>query len=309
MSLRYNGSYLSNGSVTGLNGPVTTIEYLVVAGGGAGGISGGGGGAGGVLTATGYSVTSGSSITITVGAGGAGQGYTNRSSITSGNYSQFGIIIAVGGGRGGSEVITNDGIYGNGASGGSGGGAGYGGTNTATGGVGGLGTSGQGNSGGNNTGQNNTNYGGGGGAGSAGTIGIASAYVSGNGGTGIVSSITGSRVLYGGGGGAGQYQYLGSVGIGGGGGGGNGGRFYPNIPTTNITPTNGLYNTGGGGGGINAVYGDSRDPSSANGGSGIVVIRHPSYLVPATSVTGSPQTYIAGKWRVYVFTTSGTITF
>ena len=41
MSLRYNGSYLSNGSVTGLNLPVTTVEYLVVSGGGNGGASGG----------------------------------------------------------------------------------------------------------------------------------------------------------------------------------------------------------------------------------------------------------------------------
>jgi hypothetical protein len=45
------------------------------------------------------------------------------------------------------------------------------------------------------------------------------------------------------------------------------------------------------------------------GGSGIVVIRYPSYLAPATATTGSPQTYIAGTWRVYVWVSSGTITF
>jgi hypothetical protein len=45
------------------------------------------------------------------------------------------------------------------------------------------------------------------------------------------------------------------------------------------------------------------------GGSGIVVIRYPSYLAPATSTTGSPDTYIAGAWRVYQFVASGTITF
>jgi hypothetical protein len=39
------------------------------------------------------------------------------------------------------------------------------------------------------------------------------------------------------------------------------------------------------------------------------VIRYPSYLAPATSTTGSPQTYIAGSWRVYVWVSSGTITF
>ena len=47
----------------------------------------------------------------------------------------------------------------------------------------------------------------------------------------------------------------------------------------------------------------------AAGGSGIVVIRYPSYLRAATSTTGSPQTYITGNWRVYVWTSSGSITF
>ena len=45
------------------------------------------------------------------------------------------------------------------------------------------------------------------------------------------------------------------------------------------------------------------------GGSGIIVIRYPSYLKAATSATGSPQTYISGAWRVYVWTSSGSITF
>jgi hypothetical protein len=59
-----------------------------------------------------------------------------------------------------------------------------------------------------------------------------------------------------------------------------------------------LYNTGGGGGG-----------GGGSGGSGIVVIRYPSYLAQAKSTTGSPTTYIAGSYRVYVFYASGTITF
>jgi len=49
--------------------------------------------------------------------------------------------------------------------------------------------------------------------------------------------------------------------------------------------------------------------SGGNGGSGIVVIRYPSYLAPATSTTGSPETYVTGFWRVYRFVASGTITF
>ena len=73
MSQRYIGAIESN-SITGINWPVTQVEYLVVAGGGGGGSAvantnnGGGGGGGGLLTATGYAVTIGSSITVTVGA-------------------------------------------------------------------------------------------------------------------------------------------------------------------------------------------------------------------------------------------------
>ena len=75
MSLRNLGGIISAVN-TGLNQPVTTVEYLVVAGGGSGvGGSGGsgGGGAGGLLQGTGYPVTVGSSITVTVGAGAAAQ--------------------------------------------------------------------------------------------------------------------------------------------------------------------------------------------------------------------------------------------
>jgi hypothetical protein len=49
--------------------------------------------------------------------------------------------------------------------------------------------------------------------------------------------------------------------------------------------------------------------SGGNGGSGIVIIRHPSYLLPAVSTTGSPEIYTIGAWRVYKFVASGTITF
>ena len=76
--IRYNTTlsvveYYASGSwqVVGAGGAPTTVEYLVVAGGGGGGLDdGGGGGAGGYLTAASYSVTVGSAITVTIGAGG-----------------------------------------------------------------------------------------------------------------------------------------------------------------------------------------------------------------------------------------------
>jgi hypothetical protein len=116
----------------------------------------------------------------------------------------------------------------------------------------------------------------------------------GDGGTGIVSSITGARTFYGGGGGGGSYQGV-ITSLGGAGGGGSGGAWG----STPITlPGAGFANTGGGGGGSDV---------SASGGSGIVVIRYPAYLAPATAV--GANTYISGPYRVYVWVSSGSITF
>jgi hypothetical protein len=64
-----------------------------------------------------------------------------------------------------------------------------------------------------------------------------------------------------------------------------------------------LANTGGGGGGISQLG------AGGAGGSGIVILRYPSYLAPATSTTGSPEMVVSGGWRVYTFVASGTITF
>jgi hypothetical protein len=66
-----------------------------------------------------------------------------------------------------------------------------------------------------------------------------------------------------------------------------------------------LANTGGGGGG------GANNPQAAGGtgGSGIVILRYPSYLAQATSTTGSPEMVVTGAWRVYTFVASGTITF
>ena len=72
---------------------------------------------------------------------------------------------------------------------------------------------------------------------------------------------------------------------------------------------NALANTGSGGGGGGYNYSGSLYFGGGAGGSGIIVLRYPAYLKQATSTTGSPTTYIAGPWRVYIFYASGTITF
>jgi len=63
----------------------TSVQYLVVGGGGGGGfLLGGGGGAGGVVVSSAYTVTPGSVITVTVGAGGtAGTGGAGGTGVNS----------------------------------------------------------------------------------------------------------------------------------------------------------------------------------------------------------------------------------
>jgi hypothetical protein len=168
------------------------VDFLVVAGGGGGGSSRGGvGGAGGLrstVTATGgggsleskLSVTAGSALTVTVGAGGSGG--------AAGGNSVFSSITSLGGGRGGNYNET--GAQPTGGSGGGGGGGNYGR------GLGGAGTAGQGYAGGAGL-QDGTGGagGGGGGAGSAGTAATVSG-VPGASGNGVAVAISGSSVTY-----------------------------------------------------------------------------------------------------------------
>jgi hypothetical protein len=148
--------------------------------------------------------------------------------------------------------------------------------------------------------------GGGGGAGSVGTSENTTPFGY-SGGTGAVSSITGTPTQYAGGGAGGVYDAnnVGFKTLGGGGGGGNGGSGTGSGALL-FTATSGFSNTGGGGGG-SGNYASSK--VGAAGGSGIVILRYPSYLAPATSTTGSPETYVSGNYRVYKFVASGTITF
>ena len=251
-----------------VNSSISNVEYLVVAGGGgAGGYHGqnvggnGAGGAGGYRSSVPSESSGGGasaesrissmpsgSYTITVGAGGSGvTSHVNGNAGGDSSISGSGIttITSTGGGYGGRTLNAP------GGSGGSGGSSGEFGPS------GGSGTSGQGYPGGNSG--NQATGGGGGAAGAGGNSGNSTNGASG--GNGVASSITGSSVTRaGGGGGAGDDN--GSGGPGGSGGGGNGSRGGP--------ASDGSTNTGGGGG----AHGRASVSRSAQGGSGIVIVRY-----------------------------------
>jgi hypothetical protein len=267
----------------------STVEYLVVAGGGGSGtyntygFSGGAGGGGGLLTGT-TSISQGTTYTITVGGGGA--------SAAQGGNTVFAGLTAIGGGTGG---------YG-GSSGGNGGSGGSAGQNwsVVNGGKGVypgstyIDAPRQGYDGGpagtacNYLGECYA-YASGGGGGAAGSGGNPSSYTlptSAPGGAAYQSNISGANIFYSGGGGG--QSYNGNPGIGGGNGtsGGNAGQ-------------NGVTNTGGGAGASN----------DKAGGSGVVIIRYSDTFGAAASTTGSPTVTVAGGYRIYKFTGSGSITF
>jgi hypothetical protein len=282
-----------------VSSPVPTVELLLVAGGGYGGTSPGygirhaGGGAGGLLyygsnttpktpNGSAYQLQSGT-YTITVGAGGTGGASGNYSNISFGGTT---VYSATGGGHGASGNTGDQGYPG-----GSGGGSCY----TTP----GYGIAGQGNNGGTGSFASYADArGGGGGAGGVGGNGTSygpqksgSYAYGGNGGAGLTYDISGTSTTYaGGGGGFAAFWYgSGGYGAGGSGGGGAGGGSA------------GAANTGGGGGG-----GDS---SGGAGGSGIVIMRYPSSYAAAAATTGSPTVTVASGYRVYTWTSSGSITF
>ena len=273
---------------------VSSVQYLVVAGGGGGGgDAAGGGGAGGLLTnygGTALTVAPSESLVIAVGSGGVA-GHNGPSNDpgghvkpTTGGHSQFGSVVAYGGGFGGNYNSGNGGI------GGSGGGGAF------SGGTAGAGTSGQGNAGGNSAGGGSGPAGGGGGG--AGGVGTAGNTAQGQGGPGVSVGITGSAITYAGGGGGGRWSVNGSApgaDNGGAGGGGAGSIGCGNRATDAVA------NTGGGGGGAPAgCYGDG-----GSGGSGIVIVRYSTPVAPSinaipeisgTTRTGSTLTTTNGTW-------------
>ena len=273
---------------------VSSVQYLVVAGGGGGGgDAAGGGGAGGLLTnygGTALSVTPSESLVIGVGSGGVA-GHNGPSNDpgghikpTAGGNSQFGSVIAYGGGFGGNYNSGNGGI------GGSGGGGAY------SGGSAGAGTSGQGNAGGNSAGGGSGPAGGGGGG--AGGVGTAGNTAQGQGGPGTSVAITGSAVTYAGGGGGGRWYVNGTAPGANNGGDGGGGAGSIGCGSR---AADAVANTGGGGGGAPAgCFGDG-----GSGGSGIVIVCYSTPVAPSinaipevsgTTRTGSTLTATTGSW-------------
>ena len=266
-----------------------TVEYLVVAGGGGGGADffvgrgTGGGGAGGYLTATGYAVTAGTPINVTVGGGGAGGSVsTTGNNGNNGTPSAFGSISTAGGGGGQGHVTTPPVTppY----SGGSGGGA-------RNGFPGAPGTAGQGNAGGNGN-ADTSPFTGGGGGGAGGLGGNAVTSVAGNGGLGLNWNSLGT--FYAGGGGAGASSG-GTAGSGGSSIGGAG-AVEPSSGN-NASPAN---RGSGGGGGVSF---------GGNGSGGIVIVRYADTYAAAASSTGSPTITTSGGFRYYTWTGNGSITF
>jgi hypothetical protein len=250
-----------------------TCDALVVAGGGGSGgdYGGAGGGAGGLLGFTSQSLTSSTSYTATIGAGGTA--YVGGQSVPryggTGSNSQLGsLTTALGGGGGASDYAGGR----PGQPGGSGGGGSRGG------GAVGTGTAGQGNNGG--TGYDDGSGYPGGGGGGAGAVGqTPSSATGGNGGVGATYNTTV-------GGSAGPYSFINAMGVGtntgqlvssnyyyaGGGAGGSrtGASGTGGSGGGGASNTAGTRNTGGGGGGAN---GSGNDAGFA-GGSGIVIIRY-----------------------------------
>ena len=259
-------------------------------------------------------------LSIIIGAGGAGTGVVSTQGVNGGNtliYSSVGLaanILMVGGGGGG---YYSAGVQTNGSNGGSGGGAGSGGSGQSR--VGGSGygypsPTQQGNPGGTNHAQDGAGAcAGGGGAGGANAPNTPSTGVGGNGappgaagggGNGRYSSIIGYPRAYAAGGGGGGTTTAGGAYNGSG---YEGSMFSSGSGTPGSSPIpagSGNSNSGSGGGGGNA----SPLGNAGSGGSGIVILRYPDTFANAT-VTGNPNVYYRQRNVIYRFYQSGSITF
>ncbi|GAB3657362.1 hypothetical protein GCM10028791_29830 [Echinicola sediminis] len=245
-------------------------EVLIVAGGGGGGqgTGAGGGGAGGLVHVTSMELVSGESYAVVVGVGGAG-GTASGKRGENGTNSSFNGQVANGGGGGGGG--TGSGV-GAGRSGGSGGGNGA--DNKSN---GGNGVGSQGNNGGVGGGKGQPGGGGGGGAHSPGVSGGNNS--GGNGGRGLMFSLSGDERWYAGGGGGTtrtdekdpEKQGQGGSDIG-----GDGNNKNDVVETEEVNEANGGdgYPNSGSGGGA------SRTGSGGDGADGVVIIKLSARATP-----------------------------
>ena len=279
-------SFTSSGTFSVPSG-VTTVDVLVVAGGASGGgapQAGGGGGAGGLVYRPGFTVSPGSTVTVTVGAGGASAVANDPSQPSAarkgqaGQDSVFGTLTAKGGGGGGTHHAGQPDAPGNpGGSGGGGGarGGAPGGSATQPTQSGESGNYGFGFAGGSSKPESSPSLdaaGGGGGAGGAGGNGQNDPGRSGDGGVGKAYTIAdGTTSVYYAGGGAGGIDYCGPGARNGAGAGGQGGGGAVGHNPDNAGGQ-GTANRGGGGGGIGAGGGGNH--GSGAGGKGIVIVRY-----------------------------------
>lgn len=335
MTMRYAGGYITAANTNTIYntqqiGGLTvtpSVEYLVVGGGGSSSCYAGAG-AGGVLYGPAYTVTQGTTYNVVVGAGGTISVINNCGYISAnGNNSSFGTgvatyslnatsgtVTAYGGGRAGGGYLGS----GNGYAGGSGGGG-----SRCAGGA--TLNSCQGHAGapGNGAGSYDSGSGGGFAYGPCGNYNISPC-----GGGGLTTNILGYPYGVGGGGGGGAYEALGVAGGSGGGGSANCCAFYtgaggqqnrpkpvPGFNGTSAGNSNGTPYTGGGAGGYhiwgNLYYlsGHTNTVSAGYGGSGIVIIRYPSYYALPAATTGSPTLTYNSGFRIYTWINSGSITF
>jgi hypothetical protein len=271
----------ANGVSTASNAVTTTTawayEYVVVGGGaGAGGYYyTGGGGSGSMRTGSADGVLA-TALTVSVGAGGAQQNGPGGAG-NPGTQSRLGSIIAPGG-RGETASAT----------------ANFAGGSVAT-------STQGGGSGGNANSAADTSAGGGG-AGAAGSPGSLNGTLTGNGGVGLSTSISGSSVFYAGGGGGSAFNG-GTRGSGGNGGGGNGTTGNASLALGSAGGTN----TGGGGGGASHPNAGAAYGYGFAGGSGRVMIKIPNTYTATFSggVTQTMSTAVSG-FKVYTVTVAGT---
>jgi hypothetical protein len=288
-SLRTNLWYrsMAAGSVLSVS---FNADYLVLAGGGGGGTPGasycGGGGAGGFRTSAGtsggnssaetaLSLSTETTYTVTVGAGG--------SIATTGANSVFSTITSSGGGLGASNVGQVGGAGGSGGGGNRVGQAG-GARVVGQGFVGGFGST--------SSSSSDSGAGGGGGAGGPGDHLAANAFTNEPGppGVGLQSSITGSAVWYAeGGSGSGFY---------------NRGTYHQNLGGNIYGHINGNTNTGSGGGG------GRQGAAGGAGGSGVVIVRYPSARTITIGAGLTATTATVGANKVTTITAgTGNISF